>query len=206
MENRRQKSLLLIWSELEEFFINLVWCSKLKIPFVFDLVRFREDMTMIRDRLVKEGKLSNPRILNDLIAIMSLYDKKDIECFMPRISDRGTALEIWQHLRSDVSFLEVSHATNKLGFMRNHKISKQLLRIKKMVKSGATNSAISSSVTIGKTGVSILFGPVGKIGSEIVNKFFSAIIQSPYVPPIYSISEIEESFNRLYYPELFKEK
>ncbi len=91
--------LTLTWDSLADFFTSLVFCSQLKIPFVFDIERLAKSLTPIRDNLVRDGLLKDPRILNDLLAILWLYKHQNSWTVVPSVSDKGSILDIWSRLR-----------------------------------------------------------------------------------------------------------
>lgn len=192
--------LLLIWDELVEFFVNLIWCSKLRIPFVFDIDRLSKVMMNIRNDLVRDALLASPKILNDLIAIMSLWRKKDVWCLLPLDSSRGSALEIWNQLRDDRAYRALSHETRKLGIHRFGTVDEHISRIQTFATRVIENRIASNLIGLSKLTVSLFLGPEGRFASEVISRVGSFLFGKHYIPPIYSLTDIESDFEKTFYP------
>jgi len=193
--------LMLIWYDLEEFFVNLTWCSRMRIPFVFDVSRLCEVISLVRDDLVRKKRLDRLFYINDLIAIMSLYRQKDVWCLLPIDSGRGSAIEIWTNLRNLSMYRRLSHETRKLGLRRLREADAHIVRIRELADRAADNRAVSDIVSVAKTGVSLFLGPGASLISDVGSKLGSWIFRKAYVPPIYSLTDIEKSFDELFYPD-----
>jgi hypothetical protein len=191
--------LIFIWDDLEEFFVNLLWCSKLRIPFVFDVNRLHEVIVSIRNDLVRDGLLADPRILNDLVAIMSLWRKKDVWCLLPLDSSRGSALDIWKQLRSDRAYRILSHETRKLGIHRFQTVDDHISRIQIYAGKLIENRVVSNLVGLSKSTVSLFLGAEVKFASEAISRIASFLFAKKYIPPIYSLTDIESDFEKTFY-------
>lgn len=190
-----------IWSSLADFFTNLVLCSELKIPFVFDINFLTNNLMRIRDDLVKDGLLKDPRILNDLLAILWLYKEQDSWTLVPSGSDKGSLLDIWKQLRESARYRELSREMYRLGFARAESFEMQVSKLRDLSQGIANSRMFSGIVSVAKITVEVFLGPLGRLGSEVATQMASFVFDKQYIPPIYNLKAIEEAFDRLWYPE-----
>jgi hypothetical protein len=200
----KKGNLIFVWDELEEFFVNLIWCSKLRAAFVFDLDRLLRASTNIRNDLVRDRVLADPRMLNDLIAIMSLFRHREVWCLVPSESSRGNAIQIWRQLHAQALYKRLSHETRRLGLQRLTTIDVHLSALGILARRIAENKAVAQLASLAKSGVSLFLGPEGRFVSETASRLGSIVFGKRYVPPIYSLTDIERSFDKMYYPHLLK--
>lgn len=192
--------LVLIWSSLEDFFTSLVLCSELEIAFVFDINWLTNNLMRIRDDLVRDGLLKDPRIINDLLAILWLYKHQDSWTVIPSGSDKGSILEIWKRLRQSARYRELSCQVHRLGFARAKSFEMQVSKVRDLSQNIANSGTLSGVVSVAKIAIDVFLGPLGRLGSEVATQIASSVFDKPYVPPIYDLTAIEEAFDRVWYP------
>lgn len=193
--------LFFLWTDLVEFFTNLLLCSKLKMPFVFDLKSLEFHLTKIRNDLVTRGRISDPRPLNTLIAIMSLYTQKDSWCLQPSQSPRGGAFDLWQELHDLPVYSELSSELRFLGKVRVKDIKRKLAHTKNLAIAAAQNPRFKGALAVSKGAISLCLGPIAKFGTDAAGKLASMVLSEQYIPPIYMLDKIEQQFDEIYYPQ-----
>ncbi len=190
-----------IWDDIVEFYTNLIWCSQLKMPFVFDIDRLRSLLTAIRNDLIKENILENPTLLNDLLAILHLYKRCEVHVLLPSESSSWNPVEMAMRLRRSVKFQILSRETYTLGLHRAKHLSFQLDVIRDKAEEVAKSRTWASLLTIGKTAVNLFLGTPGKLGSESVTQIVKLVFGKPFCPPIFDLVSIENGFDSIYYSE-----
>ncbi len=193
--------LVFIWDELTEFYTDLLFCSKLRIPFVFDIYGLTKNLMKIRDDLVRKRLLNNPKILNDLLAIIWLYQRQEGWAVVPINSENMDIMDIWKRLQKSSQYQILSQETCKIGFVPSNSVKSHLLRLKDLSDSIAENKAFSKLVLTTKTAINLYLGPLGNLSTEVGTHFASLVFNKPYIPPIYDLKAIEEAFDRVYYPD-----
>lgn len=197
----RKRQLFEIRKRLNDFFTTLLICSRLKIPFVFDIDRLTNDLVRTRNDLVRDGSLKNPQILNDLLAILWLYKHQDAWTVVPSGSDKGSILDIWRQLLQSAQYRELSSQVNKLGYARSESFDMQVSKLRDLSQNIANSGAFRGIVSVAKTAVNVFLGPLGHLGSEVVTQLALAVFGKQYVPPIYNLRSIEEAVDRFLYPD-----
>jgi hypothetical protein len=190
--------LALGWDLLEDFFTNLVWCSRLRIPFVFDVNLLKSFTIRKRNDFLTSDRPFNPQILNGLIAIMSLYQEQDVWCLRPTEKGRGTPLEIWRQLRTEEAFKQLSRETRNLGLKRKENISEHISHIRYLATNTTSSHKGKAVLTTAKTVVSLFLGPVGDLAAGLATSLGGLVFGEPYVPP--SLTDIEKSFDETFFP------
>lgn len=193
--------LAFIWDELTEFYTNLLFCSKLRIPFVFDIYGLTKNLMKIRDDLVRKRLLNNPKILNDLLAIIWLYQRQEGWSVVPINSVNMDIMDIWKRLQKSSQYQILLQETCKIGFIPSNSVKNHLLRLKDLSDDIAENKAFSKLVLTTKTAINLYLGPLGSLSTEVGTHFASLVFNKLYIPPIFDLNAIEEAFDRVYYPD-----
>ncbi|MFQ6060091.1 MAG: hypothetical protein ACE5KV_02185 [Thermoplasmata archaeon] len=196
----------LLWDEIVEFYTNLVWCSKLRIPFVFDIDRLRTNLTRIRNDLVIKSALRDPSILNDLLAILYLYQKGDVSVILPSADSPINPVELALKLRRSVRFQELSRETHRLGFLDSKQLGSHLRRIGHKVNQIARSRPFSALLETGKASLSLLLGQAGSLGSRAATRIAEIVTSKPYTPPVFDLVSIERGFDSVFYPHRLEDE
>ena len=187
--------LFFLWGELLDFFTSLLWCSKLKMPFVFDLAALQFSLTNIRNDLVFTERIRDPRALNTLLTIMSLYHQKETWCLQPTKSPRGGMFDLWHELYELPTYRKLSRESRNLGSARASNIERRLLRTKKLATAAAENPKLKGALSVAKGAVGLFVGPIAKFGTDAAGKLASMVFSEAYIPPIYPLNIIEQKFD-----------
>jgi hypothetical protein len=193
--------LILIWGDLVDFLETLVLSSELRLPFVFDLERLAKDLRRIRNHLMRQGALEDPRPLSDLVAMLSLWKPVDASCLFPSSAVRGNPLEIWDGLRANPEYRRLSHETRRLGAVRADSLRDALRALRVRAERVASNPILAGVTSVAKSAVGLFLGPPYQLASEVVSKTAPGIFRKRYIPPVYSLTAIEAVFDEIFYPE-----
>lgn len=172
------------------------------MPFVADLEDLRLGLIRCRDRWIRSGSVRDTGPLNQLLAILSLYKPTDAWYLQPTATDRGNALELWRDLRKIATYRELSGTARRLGFLRDEAVASNADRSRRLALAVASNRRVGGVVNVTRAVVSACFGVPARAAFGALAGLFQLVTAEPYVPPVYSLREIERTFDQIHYPEL----
>jgi len=194
----------LIYMDFIEFLVNLLWCSRKKMPFVVDMHAIQRAMPSVRDHVLEQALVKDPRPINELLALVNCYQLAGLAYFEPRESQLGSALDIWQHLSVTSVFSEVAAATHDVGTRITEDESlRSLSRVDALVQAAVEQlQPIRALVVRGQAVVSVFREPIARFASAVARTVLDRILGNHYVPPVYCLRRLEMLYNKKYYPEI----
>ncbi len=192
---------IMVFADLKDFLTNLLWCSKLQIPFVYDLSMLLSSLESLRINLYKNKLIQNIGMIELLIEMISLYEYKDTYHLQAKKHEKGNILELWENLRDVQLYKKLSMQHHNLGFSNKNTINHKILTTKKTIGNILNDKYFKASASIAQAGISIMFDPIAKLTTGAIGKFTTLLYEEKYIPVIYSLKTIERNFDEVYNPD-----
>lgn len=194
------------WPDFVEFFVNLIWCSRLQIPFVMDLKTLRRQIPAVARRLMQEQALKNPRPFLELLVILERYKEMELSYFVPSREQARKPLEVWNQLRTSVEFRRM--ATEKRNLGKAFDINTQTRIVERLAmnseRAPKVNPIIAKVAGVGKAKTWVFREPETRIQTTSVKSLIQQIIDGGYCAPIYDYPSMKSQSRYIFAPTVNK--
>ena len=194
------------WADFVEFFVNLIWCSRLQIPFVLDLKTLRRQVPAIARRLMQEKALKDPRPFLELLVILERYKEFELSFFVPKREQSRKPLEVWNQLRTSVEFRRM--ATEKRNLGKAFDLNTQTRIVERLAmnseRAPKVNPIIAKVAGAGKAKVYAFREPEVRIQTASVKQLIEQLLEGGYVPPVYDFPSMKSQSRYIFAPTVAK--
>lgn len=194
------------WSDFVEFFVNLIWCSRLQIPFVMDLKTLRRQVPAVARRLMHEKALKDPRPFLELLVILERFKEMELSFFVPQRDQARKPLEVWNQLRTSVEFRRM--ATEKRSLGKAFDINSQTRIVERLAmnseRAPKVNPIIAKVAGVGKAKTWVFREPETRIQTPGIKALVQEFLEGGYCAPVYDYPSMKSQSRYIFAPTVSK--